>query len=404
MITTILVVAPWSALAIWSASHTRALTTTTTSIASESSAGHRYVLTCSCSCSYRRRGDLCAGRHRHGSHPTRTESRAYAAMLGIRRARSALPSYFARFGSPIQMRRPRLPRIRRAVRDIHGRPQSTACSTWPAANGFRNGRSPGATTRPTRCSARAPERMPATGTSCDRLRRRSSTSTTSISRRLRSSARSDSSPWSVALGAPLVAAVRARRHALVAAAAAAYAAFLIHAAVDWDWQMPAVTLVALFCAGAIVVAVKDDRADRLRIASRWRVGRRHCRCRPWARRVRRAARQPGTLREPQRGGGQQLVGLGSGRAQRSRLGTVVVSAAAARSVKRRPRRGISPPRAGASPQALAIDDTDWSVWFDLALASSGPARAHALSQALRLNPLSPEIASWRAETAPAATR
>ena len=55
---------------------------------------------------------------------------------------------------------------------------------------------------------------------------------------------------------------------------------MIHAAIDWDWQMPAVTLVALFCAGGIVVAVKDDRAERLRLASPWRVGRRHCRYRP----------------------------------------------------------------------------------------------------------------------------
>ena len=60
-------------------------------------------------------------------------------------------------------------------------------------------------------------------------------------------------------------------------------------------------------------------------------------------------------------------------------------------------RGTSPQPAEASTQALAIDDTDWSVWFDLALASSGRPRS-ALSQALRLNPLSPEIASWRAAT------
>ena len=57
------------------------------------------------------------------------------------------------------------------------------------------------------------------------------------------------------LGVPLVAALRARRHPLVAPAAfGAYVAYLAHAAVDWDWQMAAaVTLLALF-AGAMVVA------------------------------------------------------------------------------------------------------------------------------------------------------
>ena len=50
------------------------------------------------------------------------------------------------------------------------------------------------------------------------------------------------------LGMPLVAAIRARAHPLVAPAFGAYVAFLVHAAVDWDWQMPAVTLLALFTA------------------------------------------------------------------------------------------------------------------------------------------------------------
>lgn len=55
------------------------------------------------------------------------------------------------------------------------------------------------------------------------------------------------------LGLPLVAAVRARRHPLVAPAFGGYVAYLTHAAGDWDWQMPAVTLLALF-AGAMIVA------------------------------------------------------------------------------------------------------------------------------------------------------
>src|SRR5207302_524238 len=49
-----------------------------------------------------------------------------------------------------------------------------------------------------------------------------------------------------------------RRRPLVAAAAGAYVAFLVHAAVDWDWQIPAVTLAALFCGGALLAVTRRD--------------------------------------------------------------------------------------------------------------------------------------------------
>jgi cytochrome c-type biogenesis protein CcmH/NrfG len=42
--------------------------------------------------------------------------------------------------------------------------------------------------------------------------------------------------------------------------------------------------------------------------------------------------------------------------------------------------------------AIAKDGRNWFLWFDLAGASRGPARMYALARALRLNPLSPEIA------------
>ena len=36
-------------------------------------------------------------------------------------------------------------------------------------------------------------------------------------------------------------------------AAAAALAWLLHASIDWDWQLPAVSLPALVLAGALVV-------------------------------------------------------------------------------------------------------------------------------------------------------
>jgi O-Antigen ligase len=58
------------------------------------------------------------------------------------------------------------------------------------------------------------------------------------------------------LALPLVAAARVRPGPLVAAAVGAYAALLAHAALDWDWEMPAVMLVGLFCAAGIVASAR----------------------------------------------------------------------------------------------------------------------------------------------------
>jgi hypothetical protein len=40
------------------------------------------------------------------------------------------------------------------------------------------------------------------------------------------------------------------------------------------------------------------------------------------------------------------------------------------------------------------DRADWSIWLDLALVSTGSEQRRARAAALKLNPLSPEIASF----------
>ena len=59
-----------------------------------------------------------------------------------------------------------------------------------------------------------------------------------------------------ALGTPLVAAVCARERTIVATAAAGYSAFLVHAGLDWDWEMPVTTLAGLACGAALLVAAR----------------------------------------------------------------------------------------------------------------------------------------------------
>ena len=57
-------------------------------------------------------------------------------------------------------------------------------------------------------------------------------------------------------GGVVVAARRAlgRQRALAAGPAAALVDLVLHASIDWDWQMPAVTLPALVLAGLLIVA------------------------------------------------------------------------------------------------------------------------------------------------------
>lgn len=55
-----------------------------------------------------------------------------------------------------------------------------------------------------------------------------------------------------ALLVPLATAVARRREPLVPVAAAAYVTFLVHAGLDWDWEMPATTLAGLACAAALL--------------------------------------------------------------------------------------------------------------------------------------------------------
>jgi len=63
----------------------------------------------------------------------------------------------------------------------------------------------------------------------------------------------------VALVTPLAAVVVGRSHPAVPVAAGAYMAFLFHAGLDWDWEMPATTLTGLACAALLLAAARPER-------------------------------------------------------------------------------------------------------------------------------------------------
>jgi O-antigen ligase len=61
------------------------------------------------------------------------------------------------------------------------------------------------------------------------------------------------------LAVPLAAAFRSRHERFVPAAAAAYCAFLVHAGADWDWELPVVTLSAVFVGAYLVLSAPSER-------------------------------------------------------------------------------------------------------------------------------------------------
>lgn len=196
-----------------------------------------------------------------------------------------------------------------------------------------------------------------------------------------------------AFAMPLVAVARVRRQPLLVGAIGAYCAYLVHAAVDWDWEVPVVTLSALFCGAAILVAARDEEARR----SMPLAGRAACMV---------AAVSIGVF---------ALVGLiGNSKLSSARAaadqGRWQAAEAEARSAGRWAPWSAAPwelralaevalgqlPAARASfREAIRRDPHDWSLWFGLAQASSGQARHAALAQALRLNPKSPELQTYQ---------
>ena len=71
----------------------------------------------------------------------------------------------------------------------------------------------------------------------------------------------------IGLAVPLVG-LRGRQDPFVAAAAGAYSAFLLHAAVDWDWEFGVVGLLGLTCAGAVLVGTRRIDVQPISVGTR----------------------------------------------------------------------------------------------------------------------------------------
>jgi hypothetical protein len=176
---------------------------------------------------------------------------------------------------------------------------------------------------------------------------------------------------------------------LVPATAGALVAWAVHAAVDWDWELAAVTSAALLCGCALLVAGRRDEPT-------WKPSFR--------------ARAAVVTALVALGGLTVIALVGNTAVRRASaaadIGDWHRSATEAQKAtdwmpwSAEPWRLLgearlaarqSAPAEAALRNALAKDDRDWLTWFDLAAATSGAERRHALAQARRLNPKSPEI-------------
>jgi O-Antigen ligase len=195
-----------------------------------------------------------------------------------------------------------------------------------------------------------------------------------------------------ALAVPLAAARAARRQPLASASAGAYVAFLLHAGIDWDWEMTSVTLAALACGIALLLAARGAETpplDRARRALGLVLALSLC-----------AVAVVGFV-------GNQAEATSSDALDVSHLRTAAGDAKRARRWEpwsADPWRllGEAQLEAGRVDHArksflhgLRKDEGDWELWLDLALASRGVEREHALARAVALNPLSTELRDLR---------
>jgi hypothetical protein len=185
---------------------------------------------------------------------------------------------------------------------------------------------------------------------------------------------------------PLATLRLARRHPLVPAVTGAYVAYLVHAGVDWDWELSAVTLVGLLCGASILL-----------------FGRRWSPPRPLSTPTRFVSAAAAVAAA----GFAAIALLGNSALSRSetarehgepaRAATEAQRAKAFMPWSPRPWEALGRAQLAASRlpearrsfrEAISMDGGDWRLWYELAGVTTGPAQRQALRRAVLLYPQS----------------
>jgi O-antigen ligase len=188
----------------------------------------------------------------------------------------------------------------------------------------------------------------------------------------------------VVLLTPFAVIRRARRHPLIPAAVGAYVAYIVHTGVDWDWELPAVTLAGLICGIAILLAARSSSSSvPLAAWPRWAIA--GC------------AVVAATFATTALLGNAALSRSASARA-RGDLPAAATDARRARFVmpwSPAPWRALGRAQLAAGfplaardsfRHAISMDSGDWELWYDLSRATKGPERTRALAHVAALYP------------------
>ncbi len=195
-----------------------------------------------------------------------------------------------------------------------------------------------------------------------------------------------------ALAIPITAAIRARKVPLVPAIAGAYGAFLLHNAIDWDWELSGVALTGLLIGCLALVAARRPVEAQLKARTRVLIG--------------------GAAAVATAFAGVALIGNGAlARANTANQDHRYASAAASAALARRwmpwsdeplkalgeaqLEQGNSSAAYASFHKAISIDARDWQAWLDLAASATGSDRTRAVHQAHQLYPTSPEIVEFK---------
>jgi hypothetical protein len=185
----------------------------------------------------------------------------------------------------------------------------------------------------------------------------------------------------IALVAPLVALGRSRSVALAAPAAGAYCAWLVHAGIDWVWELTGVSAVALLCGVALVRgASRGERSFTLRKRA------------PFAAvlAVLALVAVPALVADTLVRNGNEARANHPAEAvrdaRRARLWAPWSSEPYQLEGRALEAEGSLEPARSALRSAIRRDSSSWVLWQQLADVSRGPARAVALAKVGELNP------------------
>lgn len=191
------------------------------------------------------------------------------------------------------------------------------------------------------------------------------------------------------LAFPVAGGLRARDHPLVAVAVGASVAYIIHTGIDWDWEMPIVTLLALLC-GVALIAARGESAAQRAIRPAWRV------VGALATAAVAAFSMVGLVGNQALAAAAEAVDSGDFRTGAAEARIAMRWApwsAEAHQQLGRAQAGLGQRARGRASLRTAARKSsgDWRIWYDLGVVSSGPQRQRAFAHAARLNPLEPDI-------------